>query len=73
MKDKSRNITDARGIICKIGVEEAGISKTSLGKFLNRDQSTISRLIENCETKNKKYADEFPNLELLKNLASITD
>ena len=72
-KDKSRNITFARGIICKIGVDKAGLSKTALGRFLNRDQSTISRLIENCETKHKKYADEFPNLELLKNLASIID
>ena len=48
-KEKSRNITFARGIICKIGVEKAGLSRTVLGRFFNRDQSTISRLIENCD------------------------
>ena len=67
-KNQSRRVSFARSIICKIGVEEGNISRTALGELFNRDQSTISRLIENFEEKYKGYSKEYVDIESLKAL-----
>ena len=70
-KNKSRKISYARALIAKMGIEEGGISMTVLGKLLNRDQSTISRLVDNFEEKYEKLSSEFLDIEGLTDLALL--
>ena len=67
-KDRSHRVSFARAVICKLGVEEGNISISSLGNLLNRDQSTISRLIENLKNRHKVLASEYSAIESLKDL-----
>ncbi len=67
-KDKSRRVSFARGVICKIGMEEGDISLTALGRLFNRDQSTISRVVDGLEKKYKEYAQQYLDIEAIKDL-----
>ncbi len=67
-KDKSRRVSFARGVICKIGMEEGDISLTALGRLFNRDQSTISRVVDGLEKKYKEYAHQYLDIEAIKDL-----
>jgi putative transposase len=63
-KNKSKKASFARAILCKIAVKAGGIPLTVLGKYLNRDPSTICGFLENFENKHKKLKKEGFDLEV---------
>jgi hypothetical protein len=68
-KNRSKRISLARAVICKIAIDNGVISMTDLGNLFNRDRSTINGFLEGFKNKHKDLLSSHLNIETIVDVA----